>query len=65
MFLKIVFVFLILLLVVSSGRALHMGVFKAHRENTTFLKRTIGGIVSYALSAIVWLAMYSHHYMGW
>ena len=48
-----------------GGAVLHLGVFKAHRPETGFVKKVIGGIVSYAISALVWLALYSYHYLGW
>ena len=65
MFLTIIFIILMALLIVASGRALHMGIFKAHRQETAFSKRAIGGVASYTFSALVWLILYSHHYMKW
>jgi hypothetical protein len=65
MFTMIVFILLMVLLIVASGAALHLGVFKAHREETGFVRKALGGVISYGFSAIAWLGMYSHHYLGW
>jgi hypothetical protein len=65
MFMMIVFIFLMLVLVLSGGAAIHMGVFKAHRPETGSGKRIFSAIVSYGISALAWLAMYSYHYLGW
>ena len=65
MFRTVVFIFLIILLILGGGAALHLGVFKAHDPGTGFAKRTFGGIVSYGISAAVWLILYSYHYLGW
>jgi len=65
MFMTIVFIFLMILLIVSGGAALHLGVFKAHRPQTGYVKKIFGGIVSYGISAAVWLVFYSYHYLGW
>jgi len=61
----IVFIFLMIVLILSGGALIHMGVFKAHRPETGFGRRVVGGIVSYGISALAWLAMYSYHYLGW
>jgi hypothetical protein len=65
MFMTIVFILLMVLLIIAGGAALNMGVFKAHRQETSFIKKAIGGVVSYGISAAVWLCMYSYHYMQW
>lgn len=65
MFMTTVFILLMVLLILSGGAALHMGVFKAHRPETGSVQKAVGGVVSYAISAAVWLAFYSHHYLGW
>lgn len=65
MFMTIVFVLLMVLLIVAGGAALHLGVFKAHREETGFVRKALGGVLSYGFSAFAWLLMYSHHYLGW
>ena len=65
MFMMIVFIFLMIILVLSGGAAIHMGVFRAHRPEAGFGKKVFGGIVSYGISALAWLAMYSYHYLGW
>lgn len=65
MFMMIVFIFLMIVLILSGGAVIHMGVFKAHRPETGFGRRVAGGIVSYGISALAWLAMYSYHYLGW
>jgi hypothetical protein len=65
MFMTVVFIFLMIVLVLSGGAALHLGLFKAHRSETGYNKKVIGGIVSYAISTLAWLAMYSYHYLGW
>jgi hypothetical protein len=65
MFMMIVFLLLMALLIVSSGAALHMAVFKGHREGTGFAKKVMGGIVSYLISGMAWLFMYSYVFLGW
>jgi len=65
MFRFIVFILLAILLFLAGGAALHMGVFKAHCEETGFTGKVFGGIVSYGISGAVWFFMYSHHYLGW
>jgi hypothetical protein len=65
MFMTVVFIFLMVLLILSSGASIHLGVFKAHRPETGFGKKVIGGIVSYGFSAMAWLLLYSYHYLGW
>ncbi|MBI5605064.1 MAG: hypothetical protein HY879_17145 [Deltaproteobacteria bacterium] len=65
MFGTIVFVLLMLLLVMSSGAAIHMALFKGHRRETGFAKKVIGGFVSYLLSGTAWLFMYSYTFLGW
>jgi hypothetical protein len=65
MFMTAVFIFLMVLLILSGGAVLHMGVFKVHLPETSFGKKVFGGIVSYGLSAASWLLMYSHRYLGW
>ena len=61
----IVFILLMMLLITASGAALHMGIFKVHRQDTGFIKKALCGIVSYGFSALVWLLMYSHYYLKW
>ncbi len=65
MFMMFVFVSLMILLILSGGAVIHMGVFSVHHPETGFWKRVLGGIVSYTISALAWLAMYSYHYLGW
>lgn len=65
MFVMIVFISLMIVLILSGGAAIHMGVFKAHRPKTGFCQKVFGGIVSYGISALAWLAIYSYHYLGW
>lgn len=65
MFAMIVFVFLMILLILSGGAVIHMGVFKVHRPEAGFGRKVFGGIVSYGISALAWLALYSYHYLGW
>ena len=65
MFMMLVFIFLMILLILSGGAVIHMGVFHSHRPETAFAKKVLGGIVSYGISALAWLAVYSYHYLGW
>ena len=65
MFKTVVFIFLMILLILSGGAAIHLGVFKVHRPETGFVRKVLGGIVSYGISTLAWLAMYSYHYLGW
>lgn len=65
MFMLIVTIFLMVLLIIAGGTALYMGLFKAHRPGTGFTKKAVSGVLAYSLSAAVWLAMYSHHYLKW
>jgi hypothetical protein len=45
MFMMIVFIFLMIVLVLSGGAVIHMGIFKVHRPGTGFGKKVFGGIV--------------------
>lgn len=65
MFTTVVFIFLMSLLILCSGAALHLGIFKVHKPESGFAKKALGGIVSYGISAIVWIILYSYHYLGW
>lgn len=65
MFSVIVFIFLLALLFLAGGAALHMGLFKAHKKDTSFTRKALGGVVSYGLSGVFWFFCYSHYYMGW
>ena len=50
MFSTIVFLLLMVLLMVSSGAALHMAIFKGFSVETGFTKKVIGGFLSYLIS---------------
>jgi hypothetical protein len=65
MFASCVFVFLMLMLFLSGGAAIHMGVFKSHRPGASSARKFIGGVVSYGFSGVFWFFCYSHHYLGW
>jgi hypothetical protein len=65
MFMMIIFILTAVLLFLSTGAALYMGVFKAHRENTAFVRKLFSGIISYGFSAVSWFFMYGHSYLGW
>ena len=65
MFMMFVFTFLMILLILSGAAVIYMGVFHSHRPETAFVKKVISGIVSYGISALAWLAVYSYHYLGW
>ncbi len=65
MLLAIVFIGLMILLILSGGAVLHLGIFKVHRPGTSFRKKVSGAIVSYGLSAAAWLLMYSYQYLDW
>jgi hypothetical protein len=65
MFMTVVFIALMLLLILCGGAALHMGLFKGHRPNAGFGRKVAGGILSYGISAVIWLWIYSYHYLGW
>jgi hypothetical protein len=65
MFHTIVFIMLMIVLILSSGAAIHLGLFKAHLKRTGFVKKALGGVCAYGLSTIIWLTFYSHHYLGW
>jgi len=64
-FLNIAFACLIILLFLAGGAAIHMGIFKAHRETASFSRKVLGGIAAYGISAMAWFFMYSYHYLGW
>lgn len=53
-----------LVLVLATTVALYMGVFHAHRKAATGSK-AVFGVLSGLISAVSWLFMYSHHYIGW
>jgi hypothetical protein len=65
MFRTIVFIALMILLILSSGAAFQMGLFKGHLDKTGFVKRALGGVCAYGLSILIWLTLYSHYYLGW
>jgi hypothetical protein len=65
MFMLIVFIFLMVVLIMASGAALHMALFKAHRKETGFVQKALGGFISYVFSTVAWLTMYSHRYLDW
>lgn len=65
MFKMIVFILLMIMLILSGGAVIYMGVFHAHRPGTGFGKKVLGGVVSCGVSALAWLAMYSYYYLGW
>ncbi len=65
MFMSIVSICLMVLLCLASGAAIHMVIFKAHRETASFSRRVLGGIAAFGISAVIWFFMYSHHYLGW
>ncbi len=65
MFLSIVFVSLMILLFLSGGAAIFMGVFKGHKQDKSAAAKTISGILSFGLSAVFWFFCYSYHYLGW
>jgi hypothetical protein len=65
MLMTIVFILLMILLILSGGAALHLGIFKAHRPEISTVKKTLGGVVPYGISAAFWLVLYSYHYLGW
>ena len=54
-----------LFLVLATGAALYMGVFRSHRPETSYKKKVFTGIFSYSASAGIWFLLYSHQYMGW
>jgi hypothetical protein len=53
------------LLCLAGGAALHMVIFKAHRETASFPWKVFGGIAAYGISAVAWFFMYSYHHLGW
>ena len=65
MFMMIVFILLMTLLILSGGAVLYMGVFHSHRPQAGLGKKIFSGIVSFGISALAWLALYSYHYLGW
>jgi hypothetical protein len=65
MFMSIVFVCLMLLLFLAGGAAIHLGLFKTHRETASFTCKVLGGVAAYGISAVIWFFMYSHHHLGW
>ena len=65
MFLSTVFICLGGGLFLTSGAALHMGIFKSHRKEKSLISKAFTGILSYGLSAVFWFFSYSYHYLGW
>ncbi len=65
MFSAIIFVCLMLLLFLAGGAAVHMGVFKSHKQGKSLASKTITGILSYGFSAVFWFFSYTHFYLGW
>jgi len=54
-----------LFLILATGAALYMGVFRSHRPKTSYTKKVYTGILSYTASTGIWFLLYSHQYMGW
>lgn len=60
-----VFIGLALLLFIAGGATIHMGVFGAMKPESSFVKKALTGVVSYALSGVFWYGCYGYHYLGW
>lgn len=54
-----------LVLVLATGAALYMGLFRAHRTGLGLGRKILCGLASGVLSAVVWNILYSHQYLGW
>lgn len=65
MFEIVVFTLMTTLLVLATGAALFMGIFKGHREKVSLPGKIISGLVSFTLSAAFWYGAYGYHYLGW
>lgn len=65
MFMSFVGVCLLILLVLSGGTALYLGLFKADGKTVSWGRKAFSGVVSYGASAGVWFFIYSFHYLGW
>lgn len=53
------------LLVLLTTAALYMGVFRAHRDGASAVRKALSGVASGALACLAWFFMYSHQYLGW
>lgn len=65
MFLDVIFIMLALLLIFCTAAVLYLGVFRAGRSGVGLGRKSLAGALSGMLSAVLWSALYSHHYLGW
>jgi len=54
-----------ILLILASTATIYMGIFKAHRVEVSFGKKTVATLTSSLISIVSWLLLFSHHYIGW
>lgn len=65
MFLNIVFICLMIMLFLSTGSALFMGIFKGHNKKGFAGRKVLKCGISYGISLVFWCSCYSWHYLGW
>lgn len=63
MFLNIVFICLMIMLFLSTGSALFMGIFKGKTGGVG--RKVLERGISYGISLVFWCSCYSWHYLGW
>lgn len=64
MFGFIVFILLAVLLFLSTGAAIYMGIFKSHNPKAGKSRKLLTALVSYGISGVFWYFAYGYHYLG-
>lgn len=65
MFMYVVLILLACLLVLATGAALYIGVFKASRPDIGLGRKILSGLASGMVATVIWFFFYSHQYLGW
>ena len=54
-----------MVLLLATGSALYMGVFRAHRDGVSFPAKIVRGLLSAFMSVMLWSGLYSWSYLSW
>lgn len=52
-------------LLLATGAALYMGVFKANRDGVPMASKFFRGVLSALISGVTWFGLYSWSYLSW
>ena len=52
-------------LLLATGTALYMGVFRAHRTGVSLPSKVVRGMFSAFMSIALWFGLYSWSYLSW